>query len=176
MYIRRLTTRRSSSGQTYSSYRLVESRREGGRIRQIALLNLGSHFDLPEAHWPALCARLGQLLGRQGVLVPVDLPEAVEMAAQALAARLVARAPVETDTPTYAEVDVASLELVQPRSVGVEHVGLYALEQLELAPLLASLGVNGVTRAMILAQVVGRLALRGAGLAALTGRDEKMIV
>jgi transposase len=165
MYIRRVTTRRRSSGETYHSYRLVESRREGGRVRQIALLNLGSQFDLPEAHWPALCARLGQLLGRQGVLVPVDLPETVETTAQTLAARLVTQAPVEKDTPAYVEVDVASLELVQPRSVGVEHVGLHALDQLQLEPLLASLGVNAVTRAMILAQVVGRMAAPGSELA-----------
>lgn len=171
MYIRRVTTRRRSSGEAYHSFRLVESRREGGRVRQIALLNLGSHFDLPDAHWPALCARIDQLLGRQGVLVPVDQPEAVETAAQALAARLVAQTPVEAvaaDTTHFVEVDVDSLELVQPRSVGVEHVGLHALGQLELEPLLASLGVNAVTRAMILAQVVGRLAAPGSELATWT--------
>lgn len=165
MYIRRVTTRRTASGETYHSYRLVESRREGGRVRQVALLNLGRHFDLPEAHWPALCARLGQLLGSQGVLVPVDLPEAVETHAQALAARFVARAPVAAGTAEFVEVDVASLELVQPRSVGVEHVGLHALAQLELDPLLASLGVNAITRAMILTQIVGRMAAPGSELA-----------
>lgn len=53
MYIRRVTTRRTASGETSHSYRLVESRREGGRVRQVALLNLGRHFDLPEALWPA---------------------------------------------------------------------------------------------------------------------------
>lgn len=165
MYIRCVTTRRTASGETYHSYRLVESRREGGRVRQVALLNLGRHFDLPEALWPALCARLGQLLGTQGDLAPVDLPEAVETQAQALAARLVARAPIQSGAVEFVEVDVASLELVQPRSVGVEHVGLHALAQLELDPLLAALGVNAVTRAMILAQVVGRMAAPGSELA-----------
>ena len=165
MYIRRVTTRRTASGETYHSYRLVESRREGGRVRQVALLNLGRHFDLPEGLWPALCARLEQLLGSQGVLVPIDLPEAVETHAQALAARFVARAPVEAGGAEFVEIDVASLELVQPRSVGVEHVGLHALAQLELDPLLASLGVNAVTRAMILAQIVGRMAAPGSELA-----------
>ena len=165
MYIRRVTTRRIASGETYHSYRLVESRREGGRVRQVALLNLGRHFDLPETLWPALCARLGQLLGNQGDLVPLDLPEVVEAHAQTLAARFVARAPVEAGVAEFVEVDVASLELVQPRSVGVEQVGLHALGQLELDPLLASLGVNAVTRAMILAQVVGRMAAPGSELA-----------
>jgi transposase len=165
MYIRRVTTRRTASGEAYHSYRLVESRREGGRVRQVALLNLGRHFDLPETLWPALCARLGQLLGNQGDLVPVDLPEVVETHAQVLAARFVAHAPVEAGAAEFVEVDVASLELVQPRSVGVEQVGLHALAQLELDPLLASLGVNAVTRAMILAQVVGRMAAPGSELA-----------
>jgi hypothetical protein len=165
MYIRRVSTRRAASGEAYHSYRLVESRREGGRVRQIALLNLGCHFDLPEPLWPALCARLGQLLGSQGEWVPVDLPEAVEAQAQALAARLVARAPVKTGAADFVEVDVASLQLVQPRSVGVEQIALHALAQIELGPLLTSLGVNTVTRAMILAQVVGRMAAPGSELA-----------
>ncbi len=165
MYIRRVTTRRTASGETYHSYRLVESRREGGRVRQVALLNLGRHFDLPAALWPGLCARLEQLLGHQGILLPVDLPEAVETHAQALAARLVARAPAAAGTAEFVEVDVNSVELVQPRSVGVEHVGLHALAQLELEPLLASLGLNAITRAMILIQIVGRMAAPGSELA-----------
>ena len=40
-------------------------------------------------------------------------------------------------------VDVHSLRLVRPRRVGVEQVGLWALEQLGLPALLADLGVNG---------------------------------
>jgi len=161
MFIRRTITRRAASGETYHTYRLVESRREGDRVRQTTLLNLGRHFDLPEAHWPSLCARLSQLLGSQSILVPVDLPEAVEGAAQALAAQFVARTPAVTSAAEFVEVDVHSLELTQPRSVGVEHVGLYALAQLEFEPLLASLGINAITRAMILAQVVARMAAPG---------------
>ena len=161
MYIRRVTTRRTAAGESYSSYRLVESRREGGRVRQVTLLNLGSHFDLPEPQWNVLCLRLSQLLGQQGVLMPADVPEAVETTAQALAARFVARAPLEATPEAFAEVDVASLELVQPRTVGVEQVGLYALAQLRFDALLQSLGINAVTRAMIVAQVVGRMAAPG---------------
>ena len=161
MYIRRLITRRTTAGETYSSYRLVESRREGGRVRQVTLLNLGSHFDVPETQWPLLCLRLSQLLGQQGVLVPTDVPEAVETTAQALAARFVARSLIEPMPAEFVEVDVASLELVQPRTVGVEQVGLYALAQLQFDPLLQSLGINTLTRSMIIAQVVGRMAAPG---------------
>ena len=93
MFIRRTVTRRLASGEAYHSYRLVESRREGARVRQATLLNLGSHFDLPEAQWGVLCVRLEQLLGQQAVLLSPDLPQAVESLAQALVARLVAGAP-----------------------------------------------------------------------------------
>ena len=166
MFIRRTTTRRAASGEVYHTFRLVESRREGGRVRQATLLNLGSHFDLAEAHWPSLCVRLSQLLGRQDTLIALDLPESVEAAAQTLAAQFVARAPTPTSTAAeFVEVDVHSLELTQPRSVGVEHVGLHALAQLEFEPLLASLGINAITRSMILAQVVARMAAPGSELA-----------
>ena len=158
MFIRRTATRRSASGEVYHTYRLVESRREGGRVRQVTLLNLGSHFDLAEDLWPSLCARLSQLLGQQESLLSVDRLEEVETIAQALFAQHLVRAPAPAESPAFVEVDVHSLELTQPRSVGVEHVGLAALAQLEFEPLLASLGINAVTRAMILAQVVARMA------------------
>ncbi len=90
----------------------------------------------------------------------VGLPASVETMAQALAAQFVARTtPGAADSESgqaateFATVDVASLELVQPRSVGVEHVELHALAQLQLEPFLASLGVNTVTRRIMLMQV-----------------------
>lgn len=174
MYIRRVTTRRAASGETYHTYRLVESRRDGTRVRQVTLLNLGRHFEVPEAQWPSLCARLGQLLGLQAVLLPLSVPESVESVAQALAAQFVARATPEPEredeghgkaASEFVSVDVSSLELVQPRSVGVEQVALHALAQLELEPFLVSLGINAVTRRIILMQIVARMAAPGSELA-----------
>ena len=140
---------------------------------KVSTLRLGRHFDLAEEHWSALCARIEQILSHQGVLMPVELPEAVETQAQVIAARLLARTPVEAPaTAEFAEVDVNSLELVQPRSVGVEHVGLHALAELGLDALLASLGVNAVTRAMIFAQIIGRMAAPGSERATWGWLDE----
>jgi transposase len=144
----------------------VESRREGNRVRQITRLNLGCHFDLPEPQWPLLCARLEQLLSHQETLLPVELPERVESLAQKLAGHWLDRAPAPAPTaePDYAEVDVNSVQLTQPRSVGVEHIARFALAQLGLEPLLVALGINAITRAMILAQIVGRMAHPGSEL------------
>ena len=55
-------------------------------------------------------------------------------------------------------VDTDSLRLVRPRSVGVEQVGLWALEALGLPALLTRLGVNGALRAAATGAIVGRLA------------------
>ncbi|MDP1678574.1 MAG: hypothetical protein Q8L02_00340, partial [Candidatus Nitrotoga sp.] len=58
----------------------------------------------------------------------------------------------------YQEVDINSLQLTQPRSVGVEHVGLHALNQLGLVEKLSELGLNGAMRAAIIGNLIGRLA------------------
>ena len=42
------TLTRRTGGQDYHSYRLVPSERDGDKVRQRTLLNLGSDFDLPK--------------------------------------------------------------------------------------------------------------------------------
>ena len=89
-----------------------------------------------------------------------DCPPAVDEEAQRIAAQLIARGPAApTGGPTDVQpVDVDSLRLVRPRSVGVEQVGLWALEQLDLPALLTRLGVNGALRSAATGAIVGRLA------------------
>ena len=73
----------------------------------------------------------------------------------------------QTPTPTPTDVQhVDSLRLVRPRSVGVEQVGLWALEQLDLPALLTRLGVNGAP-----AQRGHRRHRRASGRARLGARD-----
>ena len=161
VFIRRTQTRRTDDGKPYFAHRLVHSERVGNAVRQRTLLNLGRHFDIPQAQWPQLCTRIDDLLTGQAPLV-ADCPRAVEHEAQRIASHLVARgaqaggaAAGGADIQT---LDVDSLRLVRPRSVGVEQVGLWALEQLGLPTLLADLGVNGALRAAAAGVIVGRLA------------------
>jgi len=58
-------------------------------------------------------------------------------------------------------VDVDSLELLRPRSVGVEHLGLWAMQQLGLIPLFEQLGINGPQRAALVGSIIGRMAAPG---------------
>ena len=65
---------------------------------------------------------------------------------------------VQQKTPDFQQVDIDSLQQTQPRSVGVEHVGLQILEQLGFVEKLRELGVNGVMRAAILGNLIARMA------------------
>ena len=172
MFVRRTQTRTTANGERYFSHRLVCSERIGSRVRQRTLLNLGRHFFVPQAGWPALCGRLDQLLSAQHTLLPVTLAPAVEQEAQRIAAQLLARqlplAPATTskqqDAAAHSEyhnIDVDSLQLVRPRSVGVEQVALWAMQQVQLIPLLQRLGFNGPQRAAAVGSIIGRMAAPG---------------
>lgn len=169
MFIRQTKTSDSkTAGISYRTYRLVASERVGRQVRQRTLLNLGRYFSLPRDEWPLLCSRIEQLLYGQETLLPVDA--SLEVLAQRYTARLLTKtSPVasvaEGDRVEYQEVDVNSLELVRPRSVGIEHVGLAALSWLGIPEMLESLGLNGIQRTVALGSIIGRMALPGSELA-----------
>ena len=161
MFIRRTQTRRTADGKPYFSHRLVHTERLGHTVRQRTLLNLGRHFDIAQADWPLLCTRITDVLNGQAPLM-ADCPPAVEQEAQRIAAQLLARG-AEASMPTGAaadiqRVDVDSLRLVRPRSIGIEQLGLWALDQVGLPDLLARLGVNGALRTAAAGVIVGRMA------------------
>ena len=190
MYIRRTHTNNSSTGERYYTYRLVASQRVDGKPRQITLLNLGRHFAVDQDLWASLCVRIEQLLSHQTELLPIELPAAVDKAAQRFAAQLIEQRAVVSQTalanegistpaessvarvesivsaPTDLQtVDVDSLELTRPRTVGVEQLGLWAMQQLNFLDLLAHLGINGAHIAAIVGSIIGRMAGVGSELA-----------
>jgi hypothetical protein len=185
MFIRKTATRNKSANESYFTFRLVTSERTGKQVRQITLLNLGRQFDLPQSDWPRLCARIEALLGGQAGMLPE--PEIIETLAQRYAARLIVAGPGPTATEpappavpparsgspakstapdaVFAEVDVASLQLIQPRSAGVEAAGLAAMDWLGIDPILRDLGFNGIQRAAVAGSLIGRMAAPGSELA-----------
>jgi hypothetical protein len=67
--------------------------------------------------------------------------------------------------PVFAEVDIASLQLTRPRSVGVEAAGLAAMDWLGIDRILSDLGLNGVQRDAAAGLLIGRMAAPGSELA-----------
>ncbi len=178
MFIRRTQTRPRNSGEPYSTFRLVQSSRVGSAIKQSTLLNLGSHFDLPQAEWPALARHIDELLQGQQPLVEAALSDKALALAQRYAAQLIALRPSAAAlTPAqaaaarpgeperYQEVDLDSLEVVRPRSVGVEHAALSAMRQCGFEDKLGALGLNRAQIAAAVGAVVGRMAHPGSELA-----------
>ena len=176
MFIRRTQTRSRACGDNYCTFRLVESARVGSAIKQTTLLNLGSHFDLPQAHWPALAARIDGLLRGQAGLLVEPLQEEVEAWAQRCAAQLIALRSLETDSGVtqqtapddggrFQEVDLNSIEMVRARSVGVEHAALSAMRQCGFEDKLAELGLNRPQIAAAVGNIIGRMAHPGSELA-----------
>ena len=167
MFIRRTQTRSKASGQSYVTHRLVQSERIGARVKQTTLLNLGAHFHLPQAQWAALAQRVEQLLHGATALLDSTLCEAGQALAQRLAARLIAShatdarhsdAPGTPQVDHYQCVDLDSLELLRPRSVGVENAALTMMSACALQDKLAELGFNRPQIASAVGNIVGRMA------------------
>ena len=179
MFIRQTRTNNKATGEGYFTFRLVRGERIGGKVRQITILNLGRNFAVKQDDWPLLCSRIEQLLQPQDSLLAIQCSDHIERTAQRIFGQLVARAilpepnpepaasnedagaaatAVESPAPDFHDVDIDSLQQTQPRSVGVEHVALHALAQLGFVKKLADLGINGVMRAAILGNLLGRMA------------------
>ena len=166
MFIRCTQTRTTAAGATYFTHRLVRAERLGDKVRQRTLLNLGRHFEVSRNDWPVLCQRIEEVLSGQMRLLP-DCPSELEAHAQHLAAQLLARqaalsgAATPPGEPDIQAVDVDSLELIRPRSGGVEHVGLWAMDQLGLRSCLHELGLKPSLCAAAIGSIIARMACPG---------------
>lgn len=167
MYIRRTSIKSRKDGSQYYTYRLVESRRTDKGVRQHTILNLGSDFSLPREQWSDLVNRIEEVLNGQQSLLKND--SNIEKLAQSIAARVILsrQQAIEPDDTgiDYREVDIDSLEMSRPRSVGAEHLTLEALRFLGLDAKLKELGFNGPQIAAAMGTIIGRACVPGSELA-----------
>ena len=160
------------SGTT--TYRLVESVREGQQVKQRTLLNLGKDFAIEPQHWPLLTARIEQLLqdtqAQQAELFALtdEIGLMLETAAQRYSCLLVHKLAQPVDPTTqktdYHRVDLHRVDAVEARSIGAETLALHAADQLQLPQKLTALGFNGVDRAAALGSIIGRMVSPGSEL------------
>lgn len=164
MYIRKVNKKNRTTGEIYTTYRLVEGyRNERGEVRQQVILNLGAGFALPFADWKPLSDRIEGILSGQEVLFGLS-PE-LEDEAQHLASLITKRQAI-TITPKpsapkidkqFESADLNSMKHSDIRNIGAEHVGYCAAKQLGLPDLLVECGLNQKQVATALASVIGRL-------------------
>ena len=173
MYIRRTSIKSRKDGSHYYSYRLVESKRTEKGVRQYTLLNLGADFALPREQWPDLTKRIEGILSGQQSLFDID--KSIEQLAQSCASRIIASYQdiASSEDDDYREVDVNSVEMSRPRSVGAEHITLEALRLLGLDSKLKELGFNGPQTAAALGTIIARCCAPGSELATHTWLQEQ---
>jgi len=165
MYIRKTQCQKRKAGGHYYTYRLVESRRTEKGVRQHTLLNLGVDFSLARDQWPDLTKRIEDILRGQQSLFDIDCD--IERLAQGYASRIILshQDVSDPDDIDYREVDLDSIEMSRPRSVGGEHVTLEALRFLGLDKKLGELGFNGPQTAAAIGTIIGRACAPGSELA-----------
>lgn len=156
MYIRKTQIQKKKAGGHYHTYRIVESQRLGKKVVQRTLLNLGVDFSFSEEQWPLLTTRIQEILHGQRSLFEID--SEIDKWAHNYAARILARQQdeIEGSGIDYREVNIDSLEMNRPRSIGCEHVTLEALRMLELDRKLGQLGFTGPQVALAIGTIVGR--------------------
>ncbi|HSP63565.1 MAG TPA: IS1634 family transposase [Pyrinomonadaceae bacterium] len=151
----------------------MRTERIGQRVRQVTLLNLGRHFSVAPKDWSSFCPRIEEILTGQSGLLSLD--PALEKLAQHCAAQLLLRhgqgvmtRPAQASTSarrSFIEVDADSVEMLEPRSVGVEHVGLSVMQEIGFSEELQRLGFNRAQCAATIGNIVGRMAVPGSELA-----------
>lgn len=157
-YIRRTAIKSRKSGDAYYTYRLVETERVDGKVKQHTLLNRGSHFSVPQDQWKDLSARIKQLREAQGSLLSSELAVEMERTAQRYAAPIIASRSIEMkNTGEFHSVDLDSRVLVRPRRVGVEQIALHAVVQLKRQQKLPALGFNRHQLAAVRGNLIARL-------------------
>lgn len=161
MYIRQTKIKSRKDGKDYFTYRLVESVRTRKGVRQNTLLNLGRHFPYPRKRWSELSQRISDILNGQMSLF--ELPLDIEKAAQYYAGMIIqARGRLEQmpseGESDYRNVDINTIELSTPRSVGVEHIAYQALRRLRIDKKLEELGFNSHQKSAAIGMIIGRMA------------------
>lgn len=162
MFIRKTTHTNNKNGQTYHTYKLVESIRTARGPRQRPVLNIGKDFTLPQEKWKELADRIEAIISCQSNLFPV--PEEIEQLAQRYARTIIRRhgqrSPVavkDQSEPDFQTVDVNSMENEQIRSVGGESVVLATIKELELDRKLEELGFNRINIEAAIGVIAARL-------------------
>jgi len=177
VFIRKTKIKTGPQGEPYFTFRIVETQRTNTGVKQRTLLNLGKHFDIDPAQWAWLAKRIEEIVQgqpgqpQQQTLFDIsrDLDAELEASAQRYAAHIILKfsqpTPATDTVPGRTEdiqtVDLASLEAVNPKSIGIENLACHAVSQLQLDDKLEALGFNGPQRAAAIGNIIGRMASPG---------------
>ena len=147
MFIRRTVSKNKKyDDEKYYTYRLVESYRVGSKVKQRVLLNLGADFSVDKDKWSILSTRVEDIVKQRETLFDIDDKE-IESLAQQYALQLIALSSNSDDEDEeYKEIDINSIDSVNPKTIGSEHIIYETIKELELPSLFESLNFTPMQR------------------------------
>jgi transposase len=165
MYIKKVKKQNPGAKKAYQYLHLVENVRTEKGPRQRLILNLGV-IDVPPEKYKELANCIEAMLSGQQTLFSLD-PKIERHARQAVHDIVRKRSEEQALTktldnktdqaPDYQHVNMASVEVAEPRSLGPEYVCHSIWKELGINELLASHGVSPHSLSIIETLVLGRL-------------------
>jgi hypothetical protein len=140
MFIRRTVSKNKKyTNEKYYTYRLVESYRVDGKVKQRVLINLGSEFSVDKDNWSILSSRIEDIIKQRESLFEID--KELESLAQQYALQIVSTSNIDTNNEDtdYKNIDINSIKQVNPRTIGTEHIVYETIKELELPNLFEEL-------------------------------------
>ena len=145
MFIRRTVSKNKKyDNEKYYTYRLVESYRLEGKVKQRVLLNLGADFTVDKDDWSTLSTRIEDIIKQRESLFEID--KELESLAQQYALQIISSQSKQLDTQDtdYQNIDINSIKQVNPKTIGVEHIIYETIKELELPNLFTQLDLSDI--------------------------------
>jgi len=168
MYIKRVRKSNRNSKKVYEYLHLVENVRTKNGPRQRLILNLGAIEVAPEQYKELANCIEAMLTGQQKLFsTDLHIEKQARKAADKIRAKQTSEQSTQSDAiadneqPEYQQVDVASMQASQVRSLGPEYVCSCIWNELKLNELLVSEGISEHALPLMQALVVGRLVSPG---------------
>jgi len=168
MFIRQVKKKNSKSGKTFFQYQLVQTSRIDGKVKQHAILYLGSEplLEDKEKRNMLLETLQAKLFGQSMIFADAYPDEILELANtyhekfrikyRDLPASEVLSVPPTKQHARMERIDVSALEIEDVRTFGGEHLCAQFLEKLQLASCLTSLGFSQKDSDLAHISIIGR--------------------
>lgn len=172
MYIKKVKKSNPGAKKIYEYLHLVENVRTAKGPRQRLILNLG-HLDIPQDHYKELANCIEAILTGQNTLFSSDplIEKHARKAAEKIREKHAKEQPIDNKSESennehavFKQVDVASLDATQVRSLGAEYVCHCQWNELRFNEILIQNGISKHLLPLIEALVVGRLVSPGSEL------------
>ncbi len=157
MFIKKVKKRNGKTEKVYQYLHLVESVRTKNGPRQRLVLNLGN-LNIHPSQYKALTRRIEDILTGQRSFITLD--KEIEKYARDMANTIFKKRAREIESPIESEyqmVNVNSLEIERPRSLGPEYLCHSIWRDLEMDKFLLEKGISEKVLPVMEALVAGRL-------------------